>query len=406
MIPNGQHHYVKMLINGIEVMSQNIISFTLREWIFAQTIEVQCTIMDSGTFTEHFPIYEDTPVELEIHVEGNSKPTFLKLRMNDFEVERTNSGDLINVIQFSALPAIDDYFMTFRSRTFKHSSTTSTIKKTYDNIGVNVDVRAESSDVQDWFQLSVDDYTFVRQLLKRSFVGLEDSPFLYMERDNKVVYTSLKTECGKTSVATLIENSFLGTPDAVLKELQKDEKSKVGYFNPSTYRKNVASSLNKAGGYGAWVSYYDKTKFTNYTVNYQYSPFTTYSNINKMNFGKYGRSDIFSTQHSSVHNNYYLSMVQNEYVKQMFFSDYLQISIPADTDIRLFNRVTVVFPDSLHKQESTVPLIDKTNSGDYIVGGITHNISKDGPYSMILVLFRNGYNTPEKSDYEMKLVKA
>ena len=125
-----------------------------------------------------------------------------------------------------------------------------------------------------------------------------------------------------------------------------------------------------------------------------------------MNLGKYGRSDNFSTQHSSVHNNYYLSMVQNDYVKQMFFSDYLQISIPADTDIRLFNRVTVVFPDSLHKQESVIPLIDKTNSGDYIVGGITHNISKDGPYSMILVLFRNGYNTPEKSDYEMKLVKA
>lgn len=404
-IPNGQNHFLKLKINDIEVMTQNILSFTLREWVFAQTIELDCTIMDTGMFTEYAPIYEDMPVYAEFHLsDGTFTP--LNFQLSDFEVERSNSGELINVIHFTALPAIDDYFLTFRSRTFKHNISSAVVKEVMDNLSSKTDIRVESNDVQDWYQLSVDDYTFIRQLIRRSFVVIEDTPFCYMERDNTLVYTTLKTECDRKPKALLVENGYLCSPDIVVKDLIEENKMKTIYFNPSVYRKNVSSSLNKAGAYGAYVTYYNNESFINNVLNFRFSPLTTYTNTNIKHRGQFGRSDNFNTQNSAMHENYYIAVVQNDYIRTMFFSDYIQITIPADLSLRLFDKVTVQFPDSMAKQNNQVPLLDKTNSGDYIIGGITHSIIKDGTYNMILVLFRNGINEPEKTLKEIKLVKA
>lgn len=404
LIPDGNNHRLVMKINDVEVMSQNIISFTLREWIFTQTIELDCVIMDSGTFTEHFPIYEDSKVYAEIYTENN-KPIILNLSLSDFEIERTNSGTLINMIHFTALPDINDYFMTFRSRNFKHKLSSSVIKDVMDNLNAKTDIRITTNDIQDWYQLSVDDYTFVKQTIKRSFLEIEDSPFCYMELDNTLVLTSLKTECRKNSKAKFIENGFLSHPDKKISDMAPVNKTKVVYFGTSSFRKNVSSSMNKSGAYGAFVTYYDNSAFHNHILNFKYAPFTKFTNTNNKHIGDFGRSDNFSTQNSSVHKNYYVSMVQNDYIRTMFFSDYTQITIPADPTIRLFDRITVNFQDCSTKQESLTPSIDKVNSGDYIIGGITHSITKDGMYSMILVIFRNGINEPDKSPYNINLVK-
>jgi hypothetical protein len=227
-----------------------------------------------------------------------------------------------------------------------------------------------------------------------------------MEIDITLVLTSLKTECKKTSKAKFVENGFLSHPDKKIDEVTPDSKTKVIYFGTSSYRKNVSSSMNKSGAYGAFVTYYDNSAFHNHILNFKYAPFTKFTNTHTKHKGDFGRSDNFSTQNSAVHKNYYVSMVQNDYIRTMFFSDYTQISIPADPTIRLFDRITVNFQDCAAKQDSTAPLIDKVNSGDYIIGGITHSIAKDGMYNMILVIFRNGINEPDKSTIKIDLVKT
>lgn len=398
-----------MTINDIEVAPQNIVAFTLREWIFTQSLEMECTFLDTGIFNEYFPLYEDSKVYVEISTNTKDKPLILKMTICDFEIDKANSGTLITAIKFSALPDIDNYFMTFRTKVYKHKSTSDTFKEVFGNLNTPIDIRTESNDVQNWYQMAIDDYTFIRQTLKRSFVDEEDMPFLYMDRTQKMIYTSLRDECEKKSSANLIENGFLsgpstGSPNDPLDKLKTTKKGKVIYFAPNIYRKNISSSLNKAGAYGAFFSHYTNRGWKDHVVNFKYHPMTTYGNTNIKHIGKFARADNFGTQTDSMHNNYFLAMVQNEYIRDMFFSDYVQISIPADNDIKLFDRVTLTIPDSL-SLKSSEPLVDKVNSGDYVVGGIAHGIVRDGMYFMTLVLFRNGINAPEKTNFDIKMVK-
>lgn len=400
----GKNYQIKMSINDIDIPAQNIVAFTLREWVFSQCTELECTFLDTGVFSEHFPLYEDSKVHIEISTNPSEPPFIVDMSVCDFIVDKSNSGSLMVAIKFTALPAIDNYFMTFRTKVFKHAPSSEVMKSIFGNLKAKADIRIDSNDVQDWYQMAVDDYTFARHVLKRSYNDIEDSPFLYMERDSKMVYTSLKKECGKESKVNLVENGFLSTPDnGVLEDIKKSKKGKILYFSPNIYRKNVSSSLNKAGAYGAFFSFYDNTNFTDYMMNFKYHPYTKYTNTNLNHVGKYARADTFNTQNSAMHKNYYLAMVQNEYVRQMFFSDYTQISVEADQDLKLFDRVTLTIPDSL-SLHSAAPLIDKTNSGDYVIGGIAHSIVRDGSYNMTLVLFRNGINEPEKVGATIKMV--
>lgn len=389
-----------MTINDIEVTPQNIVAFSLREWIFSQSIEMECSLLDNGTFIEYFPLFEEVKIYIELSI-GSEHPQIFNLRMNDFEIDRSNNGSYAGMIHFNALPDVDNYFMTMRARTFRHKVTSDIVKEVFSNINVKTDIRVESNDVQDWYQLSIDDYTFIRHLLKRSYIDQEDLPFIYMNRDNSIVYTSLKTECAKNSVAKFVENGFLASPDAVVAGM-KDKNDKTIYFAPSVYRKNISSSLNKIGAYGTYMTYFDNTRFRDKTINFNYKPFTTYGNMNTRHIGKTARSDKYSSQPAATHKNYFLGVSQNIYISTMFFSDYTQITIPATSTIKLFDRISVEFPDSLSNSQNK--LIDKTNSGDYIIGGIAHSFTRDTEYNMSLVLFRNGINEPEKLGKPINMV--
>ena len=50
--------------------------------------------------------------------------------------------------------------------------------------------------------------------------------------------------------------------------------------------------------------------------------------------------------------------------------------------------------------------IDEIHSGEYLVGGIYHNIYNGGLYTMVLVLFRNGFNIANDTKIQKDLVKV
>lgn len=88
----------------------------------------------------------------------------------------------------------------------------------------------------------------------------------------------------------------------------------------------------------------------------------------------------------NVHENYMLAQSQNSYLKNNFFSSYLLVYTRPSNKLNLFDRVNVEV-DSLLNIDS---LRDEVHSGQYIVGGIIHQASKDNIYNNIVILFRNG----------------
>lgn len=58
----GQQYDLKLSVNGIQVPTSNVLSSVLREWIFDRIVTLECTIMDTGTFVELSPIYDESPV--------------------------------------------------------------------------------------------------------------------------------------------------------------------------------------------------------------------------------------------------------------------------------------------------------------------------------------------------------
>ena len=99
------------------------------------------------------------------------------------------------------------------------------------------------------------------------------------------------------------------------------------------------------------------------------------------------------------HKNYLIATIQNPYIKTIFFNSYLQIVVNV-CDVNLGDIIDIVIPDSTSQNLNGAKSVDVVNSGKYLVGGIMQDIRKDGYYSMVLTLFRNGVND---SNFDGKL---
>lgn len=239
--------------------------------------------------------------------------------------------------------------------------------------------------------------------MKRSYIKEEDLPIFYFNRKNEAVYSSIKTKCNNKAKFTAINNdyAFMDNGNSLVSDLFKNDKmdSKVLYYHSSFSTKDISSYLNKRNGYGIDFTWFDFRDFYEYRMSFKFSPLTGYVNQNKNNIGKYVNGLTYNSQHKNGHKYYLLGMTQNLYIKDVFFNRYLQIMINPDEEVMIGDKINMIIYDSISREFGQKPVIDKVNSGEYIVGGILHNFKKDGLYSMILTLFRNGMND---SDFKEK----
>jgi hypothetical protein len=91
---------------------------------------------------------------------------------------------------------------------------------------------------------------------------------------------------------------------------------------------------------------------------------------------------------------------------QMFFGSYLQMSINPELSLNIGDKISVIIYDNLSRMKNGPTMIDKVNSGDYIVGGISHDIKKDSLYTMNLTLFRGGVNSSDTDGVSTELLEG
>jgi hypothetical protein len=233
----------------------------------------------------------------------------------------------------------------------------------------------------------------------------------YFNRRNEAVFSSIKTKCSTKSKFIAINNDYAfldNGNDNVIKELKQTlgNDVKILYYKTDITYKDISSIFNKQNGHGINFTYFDLKNFFEYQLSFSFSPLTKYSKQNKNNSKKFVNGLTYNTLSKNCHENYLLAKTQNLMIDQMFFGSYLQMSINPELSLNLGDKISVIVYDNLSRMKNGPVMIDKVNSGEYIVGGISHDIKKDSLYTMNLTLFRGGINSSDITGIETPLLEG
>lgn len=401
----GEQYLCELLLNGLRVPTKNIQNIVLREWIFDSICTLELTIMDSGIYTEMSPLYDESPISLSLSKNDGSQLIVMDFNVNNYEFERLNidGGDLY-AIHMVCLQDTNNFFYPQYSRHFESMSSKEIVRQiASENENMKFESNVESNDTQHWYQIALTNFDMLKHVSKRAYIQQEDLPIIYMDRSKTLHYDSLKNSCKKAVKFNAYCDDLLATDNGTdsstkdrLEQYKKANTEDCLFFRTPISMKSIASTNNKDMGYGIDMTYFDHKDFYRYVMNFKFAPLSKYANVNKDNYNHLTQSITFNTIHKNTHPNYMVANLQNQYIKNVFFNGHLQIVIAPNSKLKLMDIINVVIPDIVKSKLTGNPEVDRVNSGLYIVGGIMHDIQKDGFYSMVVTLFRNGVN---KSDY-------
>lgn len=381
-------------IKGVDVFPQNVISLHVREWVFDVLPRIDIQMFDFGVFSDKYPLEENDEIEISLSIDEN-QPSIVKniFLVNDVSIENINRGENIGTVtRITGLLKNNNMYWPLINLAFNGKNSDLVIKTVANQVGLTPDIKIQCNDTQTWLQIQQSNADFIKSVADRAFIADNDAIFVYTTRNSKLTYTSLNTELKKNSKFQAVydpimaENAINDNP-----ENSKGKSGQVKIYLDNYEIKNMSGLVNKTCYNGSSINYYDKNENILVNNTSDIHPLTQYSLKNASSVGKIVSNKVYGII-NNVHNNYFKSMLTNDYIKRGFFSNLMTIIVKPQVDIHLFDVIDVLIlsPDELS--------IDNVHSGLYIIGGITHHVSDHGMYDMILILFRNGFNKPTFDD--------
>lgn len=382
--PQGQKFYARVKINDIEIQAQNIISLTIREWVFDVLPRIEIKMVNAGYILETMQI-EDGDVIDVIIAKHDEDPNPLEMKFllcDHYTVPEGDNRKLI--VSVSGILKVSDMFFPIKTRSFSKSSSVDIFQTIANeaNITFTNPDNVTANDIMNWYQINSSNFTFIKHVLKRANVT-NDAVFFYTNSKNNFVYTTLKTNMRKKEVG--IARYDVEKFGATI--LDDQDTNKTMWFNGYDIA-NSSSYYNKKIGYGTNYTYIG----TDGTINKaDYSDKSKMTNMlfrNKDAEGQavlnrtYGMNNDLNLYDTS----YFEALIRNKYLRDTFFSCSVVININALCQVNLFDKVNLVLPSILDNKMSD------PYSGLYLVCGITHSIVKNGIYQKMLSLHRNGMN--------------
>lgn len=379
----------RITIKGVELLPQNIEVAHIRESFFDLTPSIDLIFKDNGLFTERYILEEGDEIKIDLS-KSDKTQSIVSMTFELLSYNISNSdGDKIRISEVSVVGIVksNSLFHPVKSRSFKNKSSVEVLKQVASENGFSVNSKINSSDSMTWLQVNQNDFEFIRDTVNRSFRP-SDMPICVIDRNSRFLITSLQTEAKKTTSI----KCFFDPVKALSNEPDTSQKKRLFFNDFEVF--NIAGYSNRQGGYGIEYSTFNFTKFQSKTINQD-----------KIFLSKYNDKKVTSTKEVSVskgnfilntknvHQNYYEALVQNEFLSRDFFKVSLVIHINPSEDVNLFDIVDVVFPSFTEEDAVNEPL-----SGKYIVGAVTHQISKTGIYRVALSLIRSGFNESSFSD--------
>lgn len=396
-----KNFYMKMSINGVEVVTNTIASIVVREWIFDVLPRLEIEMFDNGRFIDQFPFQDNDVIRIQLGIIEDEMVLDTDFYLQDYELNNVRPGTADQTyIKLTGLLKVDKMTFPINNRSFGTKKTSEIIRTIANECGIDVDVKKESLDSMKWLQVNQTNLQFIEHMKKRSFVGDDDLQFIYGTRDNKLIYTTMKTEYGKENdVKVAIFDEFKSMINGVLYDresidkVEQDDRANYKsedllYYNNFKY-KNIAGTINKDIAYGKSYNYFDfsSEQAKEYINDDKYFGDNSLKEAN--NVGTIVDTDVFGYyDKDNQHQNFYEAIIQNEYLEKNMFSSMLILYTRPVKSLKLFDVINVKVPSNLPLESD----VDEVHSGLYIVGGIIHNAALRGIYSNVVILFRNTIN--------------
>ena len=400
-----------LLIKGVAVKPSNIKSLVIREWIFDTLPTLEVIMMDTGTFVDAFPLEDGDLIQVEVNRDQKNEkdpPISMEFTLQDFEFESVDIERVQTVVmRLTAIAKTENMFVPIYNRSFKKSSSVQALTKIAKECSLETNAKISTNDVMTWLQINQNNYDMIHHLRDRAYKEKNDAVFVCMDRENEFIITSLKTELENKESTKIIFDPKKVFDVSEKKAPQPDDKEdKDIYFNKYKYI-NIAGNINKVLGYGIEYDFYALTgEEKKNTLDSDEHSLTDLSFKNKNYSGKivkhFNKGIKFSAD--NTYDYYLVALMQNEYIKNSFFASNLILYINTTDKIRLFSKIELSIPSMIPASEEEED-INEVFSGEYIVGGILHQISSGGTYKMVLSCFRNGINESSISDGETNLTK-
>lgn len=377
---NGLRYDLEIYLDGKPIPWQNINSLTIRESVYSLIPRIDLSFNDDGLFTEYNPVTEGQVIEIIAALNKETSPIinqkFFVLASSTIPMTTVNTTFTVNVIGLLNRSSLVNGIF---NKSYSKSTFSEVVEEVARRNNLPSDIRINSKDNMNWYQLNQTDNDFVNDSIYRSYISNNDVPFCYIDRNGKMIFTSLKYESKKDSKLILTKDND--------KALSKDQDTGVErYFTTYSYSDKSGYTNTFNGGYGIRQSYYDGKELK--TKDFTDSPFsemTPFKNKRDDNFGEFVNDvNIFGTL-NNVYDSYFNSIIQNEMTRTSLLSTSLVLNAKPDS-YNLFDKINIEI-----KKGKTNNLL-QTQSGDYLIGGIVHNINKGGRYNQMLVCFRDGMN--------------
>lgn len=403
----NKNYFLKTKIKGLDVEPYGqVFKLIVREWIFDVLPRVEMELLDGGRFTEQYPLEDLDEIEIELNnIKSNDPVVKATFQLNDYEIKYTGldtGNSEQTIINLTGFLKNTNIFFPIHNRAFSRKNSNDVLSQIVsENEDLKFVSRIKPKDNMNWIQSNQTNAQFINHILEHSYLRRDDIQFFYTDRNSNSVYTSLNTEIDRNVKiknyvynpnANLLTSSNLTQQELDRRlEIEKEESPNTNYFFNYQY-KNIAGTNTKKGSYGTSYNYFDIQKKESNIFNKivtDIKKLTKNSLKNKDNVGKIvSHINHGFIDSSNVHLNYIEACVQNEYLKNEFFSSYLILYTRPDNTVNLFDVIDVKIPSNLKIDDN----VNDIYSGKYIVGGILHHVENKKLFDDILILFRNGLN--------------
>jgi len=375
-----QNFYSKIYIDDNELIPKNIITCTIREWVFDFLPRIELQILDDGAITEIVTIQDDSVLTIEIGVNPND-PNILEAEFNivDKMIEPI-AGNKQSIVSLTGLFKTNNFFWPVKQRSFSNTQSKNVIKQVVNEIGLKFveGTNLNTSDVMTWLQLNINNYDFLNHILKRLYVS-KSTALLYGNTAGEMIMTSLNNEINKDKVIQA-KYSVENYTKYDFKENSEDSNT-IWYKDWNSI--NYTNYFNRVGGYGMRGFYYDLSQ------NQSFDVFNNSAPLSEMVY----RSDSIQVVNekvfgilNNVYDDYFKAKVQNKYWRKAFFGISILLGINPLYPVKLMDKIELNIESFAENERNEV------QSGEYLVSGIVHNVAKKSNYRKMISLSRNGDN--------------
>jgi len=393
---NFVEFYGKVKIKDVEIFANNIKLLEIKSWIFDLVPRIDLVIMDDGLFSDKFPLEEDDIIEVQLALtKDQEEPVVAEFQLQTYQINNSSPGDLnASMITISGFLKNEQLFNPVRTRAFRDRTSSEVVEEIAEEIGLEPNIKVDSNDVMKWLQIDLTNAEMLRHVTEKSYHRDNDANFCYSEINNEMTYISLKDalDADVKFNASFKPKRVINKSGFFADTTEETDEIPIYYMDYNFL--NISGLRNKSHGYGMTLNYYDLDEDVNIEMDSDSHPLTTNSWKTKDNIGLTSKHISRGVQSANVHGNYMKGQLQQEYMKNQFFTSYLMITIKPVLGIRLFDKLFLNLPTQDNQS------INNVHSGEYIITNITHTASSEGLYTMTLVLSRNGMNATESLEEE------